>query len=202
MLYRLNNGSAAVALALLCVVLITACGYSLRRVPAINEIRIGKIKNLTFEPALQDTFILALEQELTRLGVRVDRSAGHVVEGKISQVKVKGTVEDNDVIVQYEVSISGDFRVVTPEGKTLNLKGRDNFIVTFSGNNDLSRLMSSKEGAIEKALINLATDIASDIAANRGAPDEEAPTDVLNSPDGGEPESDVKPEVEIRREVP
>lgn len=171
MLYRLNNGTAAVALALLCVLLITSCGYSLRRAPAIKEIRIGEIKNMTFEPALQDTFILALERELTRLGVRVDRSAGHVVEGKITQVKVKGTAEENNVIVQYEVSISGDFRVVTPEGKRIDLKGRDNFIVTFSGKDTLEELMSSKDGALEQALTNLAADIASDIAANRGVPE-------------------------------
>ena len=202
MFYRLNNGTAAVALALLCVVLITSCGYSLRPNPAISEVRIGKIKNLTFEPALQDTFILALEQELTRLGVRVDRSAGHVVEGKITQVKVTGKVEENDVIVQYEISITGDFQVVTPEGKKLDLKGRDNFIVTFSGNDDLRRLMSSKEGAIEKALINLATDIASDIAANRGKPDEEAPADVPDSPEGGGAGSKMKSEVDSRREGP
>ncbi len=202
MSYRLNNGILAVALALLCMVLISSCGYSLRRAPAIDEIRIGKIKNLTFEPALQDTFILALEQELTRLGVRVDRNASHVVEGKITQLKVKGTVEENNVIVQYEISIAGDFRVVTPDGKKLNLKGRDNFIVTFSGKDDLTRLISNKEGAIEKALKNLATDIASDIAANRGAPEEEAPADLLNSPEAGEPGAKTKSEADTRREGP
>ena len=101
----------------------------------------------------------------------MDRSAGHVVEGKITQVKVKGTAEENNVIVQYEVSISGDFRVVTPEGKRIDLKGRDNFIVNFSGKGTLERLMSSKDGALEQALTNLAADIASDIAANRGVPE-------------------------------
>lgn len=167
-----SYNAAGLALALICAVFITSCGYSIRRAPAVRDIRIGEIRNLTFEPALQDTFIMVLERELTRLGVRVDRNAAHVIEGKITQVKIRGTVEENDVIVQYEVSIAGDFRVVTPAGKEINLKGRDNFIVTFSGNDDLRRVMSSKEGALEKALTNLAVDIASDIAANRGTPDE------------------------------
>ena len=181
MLYRSKNNTFSMAIILACACLISACGYSIRQAPAVSEIRIGTIKNMTFEPALQDTFILALERELTRLGIRVDRKASHVVEGKIIQVKVKGTAEEDNVIVQYEVSISGDFRVVTPEGKRIDLKGRDNFIVTFSGKDTLERLMSSKDGALEEALTNLAADIASDIAANRGVPAE---------PDKAEPEEE------------
>ncbi len=184
MSYRRKINTFSMAIILSCAVLISACGYSIRRAPAVTEVRIGNIKNLTFEPALQDTFILALERELTRLGVRVDRSAGHVIKGKITQVKVKGTAEENNVIVQYEVSISGDFWIITPEGKKVNLKGRDNFIVSFSGSGTLERLMSSKEGALEKALINLAVDIASDIAANRGVPDE--PDEPDEPEDAGE----------------
>ena len=184
MSFRPTHKAVALLLTLVCTVVITACGYSIRQAPAVKEIRIGTIRNLTFEPSIQDTFILALERELTRLGVRVDRSAAHTIEGKITQVKIKGTVEEKDMIVQYEISITGEFWVINPEGKRIDLKGRDSFIVSFGGSGSLERLMSSKEGAIEAALANLAADIASDIASDRGVQKDEAPTGINNPPDG------------------
>ncbi len=183
MSYRRKINIFSMAVILSFAVLISACGYSLRQAPAIRDIRLGNIRNLTFEPALQDTFILALERELTRLGIRVDRSAGHVIEGKITKVNIKGTAEASDVLIQYEIAISGDFWIITPEGKRVELKGRDNFIVSFSGSDTLERLMASKESALETALTNLAVDIASDIAANRGVPYGTKEADEPDEPD-------------------
>lgn len=155
-------------IALIGTVLLASCGYSVRQAPAVSKVRIGPIKNLTFEPGVSDTFILSLERELTKRGVRVDRGAHHALEGSITQVKIQGTAEDNDVTIQYDVSISGSFHLVGPEGKKTALVERNNFIVTFSGRGTLGALMSSKQGAITKALDDLAVAVASAVASLKG----------------------------------
>ncbi|HEB01936.1 MAG TPA: hypothetical protein ENI12_01740 [Nitrospirae bacterium] len=188
MSYKRSSKAAALALMLACAMLLAAsCGYSIRQNPAISEVRIGKIRNMSFEPGLQDIFILSLERELTRQGIRVDRQAGYVLEGTINNIQIKGTAEDEDVTVQYEVTITGTFYLVAPGGKRKELRGRDNFIVSFNARGDLQRVMSSKEGALRRALDNLAADVASDVASARGVAEELRP----EGPEGSE---ELRPE--------
>jgi hypothetical protein len=149
------------------VVAVSSCGYSVRKAPAYTEVRIGEIKNLSFEPALQDSFIMALERELTRRGVRVDRGAEHAVEGELKEVKVKGTAEADDVMVQYEIAVSGSFSLTGPEGTSTPLGGGQAFIVTFGGAGTLEELMASRESALESALMDLASEVAASVAGGR-----------------------------------
>jgi hypothetical protein len=143
---------------------LASCGYSIRKNPAVQKVRIGNISNLTYEPGLQDTFILALERELTRLGVRVDRLAAHSIDGNISSVSIRGIAEANDVTVQYEVKTSGSFTLTGPDNKPRELKGRDSFLINFTARGELHRVMASKETAIKEAINNLARDIAAEVA--------------------------------------
>ena len=189
MSYKKTHKAAATALILACAMLLMAsCGYSIRQNPAIPEIRIGKIRNMSFEPGLQDIFILSLERELTRRGIRVDRQAGYVLEGTINNIEIKGTAEANDVTVLYEVTITGTFYLVDPGGKRKKLKGRDNFIVFFNARGDLQRVMSSKQGALRRALDNLASDIATDVASARGVAEENTEPESGSQPEGLRPE--------------
>ena len=191
----------ALTLVLACAMLLVAsCGYSIRQSPAISEVRIGEIKNMSFEPGLQDTFIISLERELTRRGIRVDRSAEYVLEGRINNVQIKGTAEAEGVTVQYEVTITGDFFLVHPDGPSeqrKELRGRDNFIVSFNARGDLQQVMSSKEGALRQALDNLASDIATDVASARGVAEEDVTSEGSQPeeprPEGSQPE-ELRPE--------
>ena len=196
--YKRSIKAAPRALILACAMLLVAsCGYSIRQSPAVSEVRIGKIKNMSFEPGLQDTFIISLERELTRRGIRVDRRAGYVLEGRINNVQIKGTAEAEDVTVQYEVTIIGDFFLVHPDGKKKELRGRDNFIVSFNARGDLQSVMASKEGALRRALDNLASDVASDVASARGVAEEDVTSEGSQPeeprPEGSQPE-ELRPE--------
>ena len=161
MLYR---ATYRLILAVLTLAMLASCGYSVRKGAAISELRLGDIGNSSLEPGLQDRFIVALERELSRRGIRVDRSASIILEGRLTQVSVKGTAEASGVYVSYEVTVSGTFSLLEPDGKRTPLRGRNYFMSTFGGSGTLEGLASSREKAVAKALEYLAIGIASEVA--------------------------------------
>lgn len=151
----------------LIAVLFAGCGYSLRKAPPVDSVRLGGIVNNTYEPRLSDFLYEALSLELAKNGIRVDAKAGHSIRGSIDNVALRGTAEKGGVTVQYEVTIEGSFFLVSPDGSERPLRKSGVFIVTFGGTGALERLFASKELALKRALENMSREIVASIIHRR-----------------------------------
>lgn len=157
----------AALLAALLAPALTGCGYSLRKGPAVRAVRIEPIANNTNEPRLQDFLYDALVEELMKQGVRVRGDAEHGIEGALNGFELRPTAEKEDVTVQYEVAIHGRFSLVGPDGSRTPLRERGAFIVTFGGEGALELLTAGKELAIQRALRDMAREIAASLVQIR-----------------------------------
>jgi hypothetical protein len=139
------------------------CGYNIRKSPPVDSVRLGRIKNNTTEPKLQDKLYESLMLSLMKNGIRINRSSEYELRGTIQDIELRGTAESEGVAVQYEVRISGDFVLAGPEGKTRKLRGSEKFIVTFDATGPLQYVSAQKETAIMIALDNMAREIVNSI---------------------------------------
>jgi len=151
----------------LAAVIFAGCGYSLRKSPPVDSVRLGVIVNNTYEPRLSDLLYEALSLELTKNGIRVYAGAGHSIRGSIDEVTLRGTAEKDNVTIQYEVTIEGSFFLVGPDGSELPLRKSGVFIVTFGGTGALERLFASKELALRRALENMSREMVASIIYRR-----------------------------------
>ena len=146
------------------MVLPAGCGYNIRRKPPVDSVRLGRIVNNTTEPKLQDRLYEALSLSLMQNGIRIENSSQYEIKGSIDGIKLRGTAEEDGVAIQYEVSISGNFVLIGPDGKARELRSSDVFIVIFSSADPLlERVIAQKEAAIKRALNNMATEIVTSI---------------------------------------
>ncbi len=143
--------------------IVSGCGYSMQRHSALpfTEISIGRIENATLEPKLQDKLYRALTEEFMKQGISVSPAADLKLMGTISRFDMVGLSEKNGVIAEYRVIAVMEFSLVDAEGRT-KLKKTVNtpFIVDFTGSPDLGVLMATKEVAEERAMADIAMEVA------------------------------------------
>jgi outer membrane lipopolysaccharide assembly protein LptE/RlpB len=145
------------------VFFVSGCGYSVRRHSALpfTEISIGRIDNATLEPKLQDKLYKALTEEFMKQGISVSPAADLKLTGTISKFDMVGLSDKNGVTAEYRVIVLMEFRITDGSGKT-KFKTTVNtpFIVDFTGSPDLGVLMATKEIAEERAMADIAMEIA------------------------------------------
>jgi hypothetical protein len=142
---------------------LAGCGYTLKKPPLFETVRLGRFENRTFEPALQDRFCEALTHALMKNGIRVNSGADYEIHGSMNRLNVRSVAEQDDVAVQYEVTIMGSFFLTGPDGDTRELSGSGKFIVSFPGQGALEEVVAKKEGAIMEALENISAEIVDSI---------------------------------------
>jgi hypothetical protein len=144
------------------LVLLNGCGYSIHRQASLpfREIGIGSIENRTLEPKLQDKLHRALVEEFRKQGISVTPAAANRITGVISNFNMVGLSEKEDIVVEYSVMVNADFGVVDREGKVRELKNISSpFIVSFTGSEDLGRLLATRDMAVERAMRDIAMQI-------------------------------------------
>lgn len=151
------------AIALICL-LVASCGYTVQgwSVPAsqgdlleVRSVSIDQIINSTYEPGLDDRMRDIITQELIKRGFKVDRSSGYKIYGSINSLELRILSEKSGVAVEYEVIVSGDFKLKYPSGLIRDLRSEGPFIVSFLSADRLQDVMAFRERAIEKALRDL-----------------------------------------------
>lgn len=159
--------ASVLAAAVLAAAIFAGCGYSLRKAPPVDSVRLGVIVNNTYEPRLSDFLYEDLSLELTKNGIRLGGGSGYSIRGSIDDVSLRGTAEKDGVTVQYEVTIEGSFFLVNPDGSEQPLRKSGVFIVTFGGAGALERLFASKELALRRAIENMSREIVASIIHQR-----------------------------------
>jgi len=151
--------------ALIMVFFLAACGYSIQGKANLpfRTVSIGKIFNKTFEPRLEDKMQDALVEELLKNGFTLVQNSEYRIEGVIKVFQMKVFAEKNNVAVEYEVDIKGDFKLIGPDGKSKKLASEGIFIVSFLSTETLNVVMANKEVAIEQALRDFSTEIVASI---------------------------------------
>lgn len=143
--------------------LIVSCGYKVQRGSLVDSVKIESIVNQTFEHGLEDKFVVALTEELAKNSIRVDNTSPYSIEGVIDFFELRGVAQKGDVTVQFEVFIKGNFSLKGLQAPDLPLNGTMIFPVTFSSEGTLEEITALKEQAIERALMELSTEIVSSI---------------------------------------
>lgn len=140
-----------------------ACGYTIRRTPDIESVRIGPITNNTMEHGLEDTITDTLALYLMRSGIKVDSESAYAITGTIDDYSLLATAESGGVATYYNVTINGTFKLLRPDGTSGSLGSSSSFIVSFSADADMQNLMTNRAAANRSAIDNMASDIVAGI---------------------------------------
>lgn len=155
---------------LLCVLSVSACGYSMqtRADLPFQDIAIGKIDNKTYEPKLQDRFNTALAEMFAEYGFNLTSSARYRLEGEILRFELTPTAEQNLVAAQYEVHIASNFRLYDTQTKSsiqlMNVSSP--FLQSFASTGRIGNVMASKETSTVTAMRDIARSLVSNIVYN------------------------------------
>jgi len=151
------------ASAVIVLLLAAGCGYSIQRHADLpyKEIAIGVIENRTLQPKLEDKLHNALVEEFLRQGITVNRNSPSKLTAVINNFEMSSLSEKEEVTIQYRVLVNADFRLVDKDGKELEIKNINSpFIVSFAGSEDLGKLLAARETAEDKALKDVASEVA------------------------------------------
>lgn len=159
--------AALLVMALTMTLTLASCGYSIRPEPTVKAISIGNIDNRSHEPGLGDELRMALTMELVSRGVRVSDNAGHEISGALSGIEITPLAVRSGIVVKFSVRISGGFRLKGPEDEFTVLKTPLSYIVTFGSDVPLDNLYAMRQKAAQRAIKNLAEDLAVAAAYNR-----------------------------------
>jgi hypothetical protein len=151
------------AAAVLCLAVIGSCGYSMRKTGTVGSVRMGEIVNSTFEPKLGDRLAVALAGALMESGIRLDDGSPYTLSGRLEKFELRSLAEKEGVSVLYEVRVSGAFFLDGPGGERRKLRNSGLFIVTFSSEGALQRVLAGKEQAAMKALSDLSEELVASI---------------------------------------
>lgn len=161
--FKMQGFSFSLLFTVYCLLLTACgCGYTIhgRASLPFDSIQIEKIENKTFEPKLQDKLYAALTEEFLKQGIAIQPGADYKLYGTIHQFDLNVLSSREDIAVEYEVVIKGDFRLVEPSEKVKDFKNIGSpFTVSFSGSGKLSDMIALKELASEKAMRDMAMEI-------------------------------------------
>ncbi len=146
------------------ILLLASCGYHLvgsKPLP-FNSVTIQQIKNMTYEPRLEEKLHNALSREFITQGIRVKSSGGDVdVEAAITTFELKAIasiderVQEQSIIMKVNVKISDKDRVTEFIGMQSPIR------ITFMTIGTITESVVLKEKATEKAFLEIAKEIIS-----------------------------------------
>lgn len=157
------NSSSLLLTAVLLVFALSGCGYTLQTKANLpfDAITIGSIENRTLEPKLQDRLNRALAETFMEYGFRIVPNARYRLDCDITNFSMKTLSEKELTAVEYEVSIRAVFRLLDAEKDSVKQIVVDNpFVTSLSAVGTLQTIMSGKELASERALKDIAGEVA------------------------------------------
>ncbi len=143
--------------------ILSGCGYRIQTKKDLpfESIAIGEIKNLTYEPRLQDRLMQSLAEVLMSYGFYLSNDAKYRIDGDITRFSLRVLSEISLTASEYEVDIAGTFTVTNREtGKTYPVKILRPFSTHFTTKDKLVEVLSQKESYTKRALNELSQEIA------------------------------------------
>lgn len=151
--------SKNIHLIILCLVVLSACGYEPVRHSQLpyKSITVKSVENRTFEPGLQDRFWRVFTEEAVLRGVNIVRTGGDAQLAitfrsyKLNTISIK-----NDLSAEYRVVIKADVEI-TSHGKVLiEQKAMESeFLETFSAAGGIQEIQARRDEATDRAIRSL-----------------------------------------------
>lgn len=142
--------------------LLFGCGYRLQTKAELpfETVAIGEIKNLTYEPKLQDKVRQSLMDALSAQGIRISKNAKYRIDGDLLVFNLNVLSEVGLTASEYSVDLSGNFVITdTESGKSYPVKTYRPFTTHFTVKDRLSEVVNQRELYTKRACNELATEI-------------------------------------------
>ncbi|MBF0520654.1 MAG: hypothetical protein HQK92_13140 [Nitrospirae bacterium] len=155
---------------LVCLSLLAGCGYRVIGKDSLpfTTVKIGRIKNTTPEPKLEDMFYTALAEEFLKRGITVTDSAENTIEGEINSFQLTIAAEKVGFATDYNITMSGDFVLKSIDGKKKELKGvKSPFYESVSAPDTVNDIVASKEVAAAGAIKRLAASLVFELMMSK-----------------------------------
>lgn len=150
----------------ICLLVLYSCGYRLigsKHMP-FDSVMVRPVKNLTYEPLLEDHFHRALSREFTINGIKMVREGGDIdIETVITNFSLSALGAVDERIKEQTINMSVDLRIVD-NGNVTEFKGMGSPIrITFESTGSISDAVANKEKAIVKISEEIAKEVMSRI---------------------------------------
>lgn len=149
-------------ISLLLLILFSGCGYRLQTKAELpfESVSIGEIKNLTYEPKLQDKMRQSLIDALMTQGFRISKNAKYRIDGDLTAFNLTVLSEVGLTASEYSVDLTGNFVITdTENGKSYPVKTYRPFTTHFTVKERLSEVIDQKELYTKRACNELASEI-------------------------------------------
>ncbi|MCX8030538.1 MAG: LPS assembly lipoprotein LptE [Thermodesulfovibrionales bacterium] len=131
----------------------------------MQQIKIGKIENLTFEPKLNDKLHKILVETFLQYGIEVNTTAHFTINGSISTFDLKTLSEKNLLTTEYNILLVCDFEIIDENTKQTQKFSSISFpfTISFPTRGKLDLVIAQKNIATEKALKELTKELIRNI---------------------------------------
>ncbi|GBE03205.1 hypothetical protein BMS3Abin09_00116 [bacterium BMS3Abin09] len=141
---------------------ISSCGYRVvgSTLLPFESINIKHVKNVTYEPRLEDRLHLALSREFTNQGIDVNTAGSEVtLEATVTNFELGAIGAVDEIIKEQELIMTVDIRIVD-RGEITEFKSMTSPIkITFQSTGTVSDSVAHMETAIDKASSEIAKEI-------------------------------------------
>ncbi|QWR77210.1 LPS assembly lipoprotein LptE [Candidatus Magnetomonas plexicatena] len=125
-----------------------------------TTVKIGRIKNTTSEPKLEDLFYKALAEEFLKRGITVTDSAQNTIEGEINSFQLGIAAEKTGYATDYNITMGGNFVLKSRDGKKKEFKGvKSPFYESVTSLDTVNEVVAAKELAAAGAVKRLAASL-------------------------------------------
>lgn len=148
--------------ALILLLFLSSCGYRIigSKFLTFDSITLKQVKNMTYEPGLEERMHNALASEFINQGIEVKAAGGDVtLETAITTFALGAIGAVDETIKEQEVIMHVDIRI-TDNGNFTEFKAMQSPIkITFQSTGTVSEAVAYKESATDKACREIAKEI-------------------------------------------
>jgi hypothetical protein len=146
--------------------LVSSCGYRVigSSLLPFNSITIKNVRNNTYEPGLEERLHRALSTEFLNQGIEIRVRGGDVdMEAVVTNFQLGAIAAVDELVKEQEITMQVDVRVTVNGSVTEFASMQSPIKITFQSTGTVSDSVAHKEMAIDKASLEIATEIVSRI---------------------------------------
>lgn len=160
------NDVIKIVAGLILAILVTSCGYRVIGSQSIpfDSVTIKPVKNMTYEPGLEDRLHNALSTEFINQGIEVKTGGGDVkLEATVKSFLLGAVAAIDEIVKEQDITMSVDIEMIDNE-RVIRFESMGSPIkITFQSTGSVSSSAAEKEMAADKACREIAKEIVSKI---------------------------------------
>ncbi len=163
---KIQHSPAFLFLAILIVVAMSSCGYRMIGSQSLpfDSITIKQVSNKTYEPGLEERLHIALSTEFINQGIEVKAEGGDVeLEAAVTHFSLGAVAAIDEMVKEQDITMNVDIRMIEG-GRVISFESMSSPIkITFQSTGAVSDSIAQKEVASDKASLEIAKEIVSQI---------------------------------------